>query len=141
MTRTQVPHIIATTPQSIKKETAPIQLLQKLCSPSPRLPPHKVCPILKPCFLVHQSQQQTRTLCWNFSIHRNIVTESIIIATIHCPQVGYYLFGNPLVTHIPYHIHQQKKFYLMYYIHIPLYGLVIPPALIPPISPIFTSCS
>ena len=104
MTRTQVLHIIVTTPQSIKKETAPIQLLQKLCSPSLRLPPHKVCPILKPCFLVHQSHQQTRTLCWNLSIHTNIVTESTIIATIHCPQVGYYLFGNPLVTHIPYHV-------------------------------------
>ena len=29
----------------------------------------------------------------------------------------------------------------MYYIHISLYGLVIPPPLIPPIPPIFTSCS
>ena len=37
--------------------------------------------------------------------------------------------------------HQQKKFYLMYYIHISLYGLVIPPPLIPPIPPVFTSCS
>ena len=32
------------------------------------------------------------------------VTESTIIATIHCPDVGYCLFGNPLVTHIPYHV-------------------------------------
>ena len=31
------------------------------------------------------------------------LTESIIIATIHCPDVGYCLFGNPLVMHIPYH--------------------------------------
>ena len=37
--------------------------------------------------------------------------------------------------------HQQKKFYLIYYIHISLYGLVIPPPLIPPIPPVFTSCS
>ena len=37
--------------------------------------------------------------------------------------------------------HQQKKFYLMYYIHIFLYGLVIQPPLIPPIPPVFTSCS
>ena len=32
------------------------------------------------------------------------VTESTIIATIHCPDVGYCLFGIPLVTHIPYHV-------------------------------------
>ena len=33
-----------------------------------------------------------------------VVTESTIIATIHCPDVGYCLFGNPLVTHIPDHV-------------------------------------
>ena len=38
-------------------------------------------------------------------------------------------------------IHQQKKFHLMYYIHISLYRLVIPPPLIPPIPPVVTSCS
>ena len=32
------------------------------------------------------------------------VTESTIIATIHCPDVGYCLFRNPLVTHISYHV-------------------------------------
>ena len=32
------------------------------------------------------------------------VTESTIIATIHGPNVGYCLFRNPLVTHIPYHV-------------------------------------
>ena len=32
------------------------------------------------------------------------VTESTIIATIHCSDVGYCLFRNPLVTHIPYHV-------------------------------------
>ena len=32
------------------------------------------------------------------------VTESTIIATIHCPDVGYCLFGISLVTHIPYHV-------------------------------------
>ena len=32
------------------------------------------------------------------------VTESTIIATIHCLDVGYCLFRNPLVTHIPYHV-------------------------------------
>ena len=30
--------------------------------------------------------------------------ESTIIATIHCPDVGYCLFGNPRVMHIPYHV-------------------------------------
>ena len=30
------------------------------------------------------------------------VTESTIIATIHCPDIGYCLFGISLVTHIPY---------------------------------------
>ena len=34
----------------------------------------------------------------------DIVTESTIIATIHSPDVGYCLFRNPLVTHIPYHV-------------------------------------
>ena len=32
------------------------------------------------------------------------VTESTIIATIHRSDVGYCLFRNPLVTHIPYHV-------------------------------------
>ena len=32
------------------------------------------------------------------------VTESTIIATIPCPDVGYCLFGICLVTHIPYHV-------------------------------------
>ena len=32
------------------------------------------------------------------------ITESTIIATIHCPDVGYCLFGISLVTHIPYHV-------------------------------------
>ena len=32
------------------------------------------------------------------------VTESTIITTIHCPDVGYCLFKNPLVKHIPYHV-------------------------------------
>ena len=32
------------------------------------------------------------------------VTESTIIATIHCPDIGYCLFRNPLVTHIPYYL-------------------------------------
>ena len=38
-----------------------------------------------------------------FSVKGNI-TESAIIATIHCPDVGYYLFGISLVTYIPYHV-------------------------------------
>ena len=33
-----------------------------------------------------------------------LVTESTIIATTHCTDVGYCLFRNPLVTHIPYHV-------------------------------------
>ena len=32
------------------------------------------------------------------------VTESTIIATIHCSGVGYCLFGISLVKHIPYHV-------------------------------------
>ena len=32
------------------------------------------------------------------------VTESTVIATIHCSDVGYCLFRNPLVTHIPYYV-------------------------------------
>ena len=32
------------------------------------------------------------------------VTESTIVATIHCPDVGYCQFRNPLVTQIPYHV-------------------------------------
>ena len=35
---------------------------------------------------------------------RHFVTESTIIATIHCPDIGCCLFRNPLVTHIPYHV-------------------------------------
>ena len=30
--------------------------------------------------------------------------ESIIIATTHCPDIGYCLFGIHLVMHIPYHV-------------------------------------
>ena len=36
-----------------------------------------------------------------FSVKGN-VTESTIIATIHCPDVGYCLFGISLVTHISF---------------------------------------
>ena len=32
------------------------------------------------------------------------VTESTITATLHCPDVGYCLFGISLVTHISYHV-------------------------------------
>ena len=32
------------------------------------------------------------------------VTESTIIAIIYCLDVGYCLFGIPLVMHIPYHV-------------------------------------
>ena len=32
------------------------------------------------------------------------VTESTIIATIHCSDLGYCLFGISLVTYIPYHV-------------------------------------
>ena len=38
-----------------------------------------------------------------FSVRGN-VTESTIIATIHCSEVGYCLFRNPLVTLISYHV-------------------------------------
>ena len=35
---------------------------------------------------------------------KTTITESTNIATIHCPDIGYCLFGNPLVMHIPYHV-------------------------------------
>ena len=38
-----------------------------------------------------------------FSVRGN-VTESTIIATVYCPDVGYCLFGICLVTHIPYYV-------------------------------------
>ena len=38
------------------------------------------------------------------AIRRADVTESTIIATIHCLDVRYCLFRNPLVTHISYHV-------------------------------------
>ena len=41
---------------------------------------------------------------FNFFSVRGNVTESTIIATIHCPDVGYCLFGISLVTHIPFHV-------------------------------------
>ena len=41
-------------------------------------------------------------LSFIFSVKGN-VTESTIIATMHCPDVGYCLFGISLVTYIPYH--------------------------------------
>ena len=40
----------------------------------------------------------------DFSCDTCNVTESTIIATTHCTDVGYCLFRNPLVTHIPYHV-------------------------------------
>jgi len=36
----------------------------------------------------------------NFEVR--VVTKSIIIATIDCPDIGYCLFGISLVMHIPY---------------------------------------
>ena len=38
-----------------------------------------------------------------FSVRGN-VTESTIIATTHCPDVGYCLFGIFLVTYFPYYV-------------------------------------
>ena len=38
------------------------------------------------------------------SLWIGFVTESTVIATIHCLDVGYYLFGISLVMHIPYHV-------------------------------------
>ena len=38
-----------------------------------------------------------------FSVRGN-VTESTIVTTIYCPDIGYCLFGISLVTHIPYHV-------------------------------------
>ena len=38
------------------------------------------------------------------AVDSRLVTESTIIATIHCPDVGYCLFRISLVTHIPYHV-------------------------------------
>ena len=45
-------------------------------------------------------------VAWDRTVVWVSVTKSTIITTqaIHCPDVGYYLFGNPLVTHIPYHV-------------------------------------
>ena len=41
---------------------------------------------------------------WAKDIMILIVMESTIVATIHCPDVGYCLFRNLLVTHISYHV-------------------------------------
>ena len=37
-------------------------------------------------------------------VFKERVTESTIVATIYCLDIGYCLFRNPLVTHIPYHV-------------------------------------
>ena len=60
-----------------------------------------------------------------------------------CPLCGDELetFGHAILRCPAKAPHQQNKFYFMYYIHISLYGLVIPPPLIPPIPAVFTSCS
>ena len=52
-----------------------------------------------------------------------------------------FIFSNSPKTLSNTHEHQQKKFHLMYYIHISLYRLVIPAPLIPPIPLVFISCS
>ena len=58
-------------------------------------------------FIIEIIRKDHRAGLAPFSItHNNLlaVTESTIIATIHCSDVGYCLFRNPLVTHIPYHV-------------------------------------
>ena len=50
------------------------------------------------------------------------VMESTIIATIHCPDSGYCLFGTPLVTHIPDHVSCTFCFVIVSYEVIPSFA-------------------
>ena len=69
---------------------------------------------------------------------REAVTESTIIATIHCSDVGYCLFRNPLVTHIPYHV---SSFIVIvsYWVVLSLVRLLAPPAPLYPIRILYAS--
>ena len=66
---------------------------------------------------VHKSSTQ-RTIVWHVQI---LCAKSRLKPSMRCPT----------------NLHQQKKFHLMYYIHISLYLLVIPSLPIPPIPHTF----
>ena len=69
--------------------------------PTPRPKPVTLCP---PLTNLRWKPNGIHILsCISFSVRGN-VTKSTIIATIYCSDVGYCLFRNPLVTHIPYHV-------------------------------------
>ena len=71
---------------------------------------------------------------WKAVLNR-LSTPKFFVVSFHNFEVNRF----PLSVRIS--LHQQKKFHLMYYIHISLYCLVIPSPLIPPIPPVVTSCS
>ena len=61
-----------------------------------------------------------------FSVRGN-VTESTIIATIHCPDVGYCLFRIFLVTHIPYHVSCTLTIVIVSYWVVPSFARLFTP--------------
>ena len=69
-----------------------------------------------------------------------IVTESTIIPTIHCPDVGYCLFGNLLVTYIPYHAPCTSLIVIVsYWVLLSLVRLLAPLAPYAPIGILYAS--
>ena len=55
------------------------------------------------------------------------VTESTIIATIHCPDIGYCLFGISLVTYIPYHVSCTFPIVIVSYCVVPSFARLFTP--------------
>ena len=74
-------------------------LSKTLTTPKPK-PPLPFLPLMN---LIWKPNRNHIPLFYFFSVRGNVM-ESTIIATIHCPDIWYCLFGIPLVTHIPYHI-------------------------------------
>ena len=55
------------------------------------------------------------------------VTESTIMATIHCPDVGYCLFGIYRLTHIPYHVPCTFLIVLVFYLIVLAFARLLTP--------------
>ena len=75
------------------------QLSKTLTTPKPKLV-IPFFPLMKPSSKPNGNHVP---FFYFFSVRGN-VTESTIMATIDCPEIGYCLFGISLVMHIPYHV-------------------------------------
>ena len=80
-------------------------------------------------------------MVFHYLFENNIcVTESAIIATIHCPDVGYCLFGISIVTYIPYHVSCTSLIVIVSYWVVPFFcSLIYSPRSLYPIGILYAS--